>query len=74
MMKVNAVKPKDTTHIEVSIAVHDELGDYGKKKESYGKIVERLLQTVKWYEENYGKVDLDLLQSNTGTMVQVQDG
>lgn len=55
MRKVNAVKNKDTTHIEISRKTHSELGDFGKKNESYEKIVSRLLQTVKMYEEKYGK-------------------
>lgn len=58
MRKVNAVKNKDTIHIEVSLKTHEDLGDFGKKNESYGEIVARLLRTVKMYEDRYGKEEV----------------
>lgn len=49
------VKERDTKFVEVSRETHRLLGDFGKKNESYGEIVARLLYTVKEYEKMYGK-------------------
>lgn len=59
MRKVNAVKNRDTKVVEVSHATHEELGDFGRKRESYGDIVARLLKTVKMYQEKYGPIELE---------------
>ena len=58
MRKVNAVKNRDTTHIEISRDTHNKLGDFGKKNESYDEIVKRLINTVKMYEEKHGKEEV----------------
>jgi hypothetical protein len=43
-------KKRDKKFVEVSKETHDELGDFGKKNESYGEIVARLLRIAKGVE------------------------
>lgn len=59
MKTVNAVKSQNTKFVAVSTETHQRLGDFGKKSESYGRIVSRLLDTVELYQTKYGEINLN---------------
>lgn len=61
---VHAVQPLECKIVRVSEETHARLGDYGKKKESYGRIVSRLLDTVEMYQEKYGELTTDQIVIN----------
>jgi len=49
-------KNPDIKVVTMSKKTHDRLGEFGKKNEKYGAIVERLLDTVEEFEIRSGGI------------------